>query len=234
MTTRPRPLRRPTPSTSLSKEACVSLGFLTAERFDEVFTPKERWSERAIERKKRTMDVNQIPQAARGTAGEISKWWPAGTSVIRTTCPSVYPGVAEPCREIAKDYEVPTLTRRSNLVAADHRRSAVLGLGTSVRPPVYAGDGGQVRPLQRSSAAVDAFPLCVDTKDVDKLVETIALISKSFPAASTWRTSPPPLLRGGAPPEGWRHPRVRRRPAPPSWPPPCSTPCGDRQARWGR
>ena len=69
------------------------------------------------------------------------------------------PGVAEPCREIAKDYEKSfTLTRRSNLVAVMEGKCA----------------------LFKEFGGVDAFPICVDTKDVDKLVETIALISKSF------------------------------------------------------
>ena len=90
------------------------------------------------------------------------------------------PGVAEPCREIAKDYEKSfTLTRRGNLVAVITDGSAVLGLG-DIGPeagmPVMEGKCA----LFKEFGGVDAFPLCVDTKDVDKLVETIALISKSF------------------------------------------------------
>ena len=90
------------------------------------------------------------------------------------------PGVAEPCREIAKDYEKSfTLTRRSNLVAVITDGSAVLGLGDigpAAGMPVMEGKCA----LFKEFGGVDAFPLCVDTKDVDKLVETIALISKSF------------------------------------------------------
>ena len=90
------------------------------------------------------------------------------------------PGVAEPCREIAKDYEKSfELTRRSNLVAVITDGSAVLGLGD-----IGPAAGMQVMEgkcvLFKEFAGVDAFPICVDTKDVDKLVETIALISKSF------------------------------------------------------
>ena len=90
------------------------------------------------------------------------------------------PGVAEPCRVIAKDYEQSfRLTRRSNLVAVITDGSAVLGLGNigpAAGMPVMEGKCA----LFKEFGGVDAFPICVDTKDVDKLVETIALISKSF------------------------------------------------------
>ncbi|OUQ60229.1 NAD-dependent malic enzyme [Flavonifractor sp. An112] len=90
------------------------------------------------------------------------------------------PGVAEPCRVIAKDYEQSfRLTRRSNLVAVITDGSAVLGLGDigpAAGMPVMEGKCA----LFKEFGGVDAFPICVDTKDVDKLVETIALISKSF------------------------------------------------------
>ena len=90
------------------------------------------------------------------------------------------PGVAEPCRVIAKDYEQSfRLTRRSNLVAVVTDGSAVLGLGDigpAAGMPVMEGKCA----LFKEFGGVDAFPICVDTKDVDKLVETIALISKSF------------------------------------------------------
>lgn len=90
------------------------------------------------------------------------------------------PGVAEPCREIAKDYEKSfELTRRSNLVAVITDGSAVLGLGDigpAAGMPVMEGKC----VLFKEFAGVDAIPICIDTKDVDKLVETISLISKSF------------------------------------------------------
>ena len=90
------------------------------------------------------------------------------------------PGVAEPCRVIAKDYEQSfRLTRRGNLVAVITDGSAVLGLGDigpAAGMPVMEGKCA----LFKEFGDVDAIPLCVDTKDVDKLVETIALISKSF------------------------------------------------------
>ena len=90
------------------------------------------------------------------------------------------PGVAQPCREIQADYEKSfALTRRSNLVAVITDGSAVLGLGDigpAAGMPVMEGKCA----LFKEFGDVDAIPLCVDTKDVDKLVETIALLSKSF------------------------------------------------------
>lgn len=90
------------------------------------------------------------------------------------------PGVAEPCLEIEKNkdksYE---LTRRNNLVAVITDGSAVLGLGDigpEAAMPVMEGKC----VLFKEFAGVDAFPICIDTKDLDKTVETIKLISKSF------------------------------------------------------
>lgn len=90
------------------------------------------------------------------------------------------PGVAEPCRAIQKDYDLSfTLTRRGNLVAVITDGTAVLGLGDigpAAGMPVMEGKCA----LFKEFGGVDAIPLCVDTHDVDKLVETIHLISKSF------------------------------------------------------
>ena len=90
------------------------------------------------------------------------------------------PGVAAPCLEIQKDpAQSFQLTRRQNLVAVITDGSAVLGLG-NIGPlagmPVMEGKC----VLFKEFAGVDAFPLCVDTQDVDEMVETIARISKSF------------------------------------------------------
>lgn len=90
------------------------------------------------------------------------------------------PGVAEPCRVIAKDYEQSfKLTRRSNLVAVITDGTAVLGLGDigpAAGMPVMEGKCA----LFKEFAGVDAFPLCIDSKDTDTIVNTIYLISKSF------------------------------------------------------
>ena len=90
------------------------------------------------------------------------------------------PGVAEPCLEIQKDinksYE---LTRRSNLVAVITDGTAVLGLGdigAEAGMPVMEGKCA----LFKTFADVDAFPICVRSKDVDEIVRTIYLISGSF------------------------------------------------------
>ena len=90
------------------------------------------------------------------------------------------PGVAAPCLEIQKDPALSfQLTRRRNLVAVITDGSAVLGLG-DIGPlagmPVMEGKC----VLFKEFAGVDAVPLCVDTQDVEEMVQTIALISKSF------------------------------------------------------
>ena len=90
------------------------------------------------------------------------------------------PGVAEPCLEIQKDvnksYE---LTRRNNLVAVITDGTAVLGLG-DIGPEAGMPFMEGKCALFKEFADVDAFPLCIKSKDVDEIVRTVYLLSGSF------------------------------------------------------
>ena len=90
------------------------------------------------------------------------------------------PGVADPCREIAKDIsKVYTYTRKSNMVAVVTDGSAVLGLG-NIGPeaslPVMEGKA----VLFKEFADVDAFPIALTTQDPDEIIETVVRISPMF------------------------------------------------------
>ncbi len=90
------------------------------------------------------------------------------------------PGVAQPCLEIQKDisksYE---LTRRHNMVAVITDGTAVLGLGDigpAAGMPVMEGKC----VLFKEYGGIDAFPLCIDSKDVDEIVNTVKLLRYNF------------------------------------------------------
>ncbi|WP_198507894.1 NAD(P)-dependent malic enzyme [Bacillus sp. FJAT-45037] len=90
------------------------------------------------------------------------------------------PGVAEPCKEIFEDVEsVYEYTMKGNMVAVVSNGTAVLGLG-NIGPeaslPVMEGKA----VLFKSFAGVDAFPICLRTEDVDKIVETVKLMEPTF------------------------------------------------------
>ncbi|MGN0203745.1 MAG: NADP-dependent malic enzyme, partial [Coprococcus sp.] len=90
------------------------------------------------------------------------------------------PGVAEPCRKIRDNKEdVYRYTAKGNLVAVVSDGTAVLGLG-DIGPyaamPVMEGKA----ILFKEFGNVDAFPICLDTKDVDEIVETVKRIAPTF------------------------------------------------------
>ncbi|SDW96731.1 malate dehydrogenase (oxaloacetate-decarboxylating) [Marininema mesophilum] len=90
------------------------------------------------------------------------------------------PGVAEPCKDIhADEGKVYDYTMKGNLVAIVSDGTAVLGLG-NIGPhaamPVMEGKA----VLFKAFAGVDAFPLCVDTNEVDRIVETVKLLAPTF------------------------------------------------------
>lgn len=90
------------------------------------------------------------------------------------------PGVAEPCRKINEDEEnVYKYTSKGNIVAVVTDGSAVLGLG-NIGPkaglPVMEGKA----VLFKEFADVDAFPICLDTQDVDEIVNVVKLIAPGF------------------------------------------------------
>jgi len=90
------------------------------------------------------------------------------------------PGVAEPCRKIHENKDdVYTYTAKGNLVAIVTDGTAVLGLGDigpEAAMPVMEGKA----VLFKEFSGVEAFPICVDTKDVDEIVQTVKHIAPSF------------------------------------------------------
>ncbi|MCL1791834.1 MAG: NADP-dependent malic enzyme [Peptococcaceae bacterium] len=113
----------------------------------------------------------------------------SGKIEVRVKCPArdrddltlaYSPGVAEPCREIAQDPEtLDVYTNHGNCVCVVSDGTAVLGLGDigpAAALPVMEGKA----LLFKTFGGVDAFPICVDTKDPDRIVELIELMAPSF------------------------------------------------------
>ena len=112
--------------------------------------------------------------------GKIEITARAAVDTKEALCLAYTPGVAQPCLEIQKDvnksYE---LTRRWNTVAVVTDGTAVLGLGDSgpeAGMPVMEGKA----VLFKAFGDVDAVPLCIRSKDVDEIVNTVALLAGSF------------------------------------------------------
>lgn len=90
------------------------------------------------------------------------------------------PGVAEPCKEIAKnECDVYRYTAKGNTIAVISDGTAVLGLGNiGPKAAIPVMEGKSI--LFKEFANVDAVPICLDTTDKEKLIETIALLAPSF------------------------------------------------------
>lgn len=94
------------------------------------------------------------------------------------------PGVAEPCREIADDPDlINTYTARGNMVAVVSDGSSVLGLGNiGARASLPVMEGKCV--LFKQFGGVSAFPICIESQDNDRIVETVKLLEPSFSGIS--------------------------------------------------
>ncbi|MDO5708255.1 MAG: malic enzyme-like NAD(P)-binding protein [Andreesenia angusta] len=90
------------------------------------------------------------------------------------------PGVAEPCKEIKEDRDkVYKYTSKGNTVAVVTDGTAVLGLGDiGVEASLPVMEGKAI--LFKEFAGIDSFPICINSKDIDTIVETVKLISANF------------------------------------------------------
>lgn len=127
------------------------------------------------------MDVKELAVAKhREWKGKIEVVSRASITSREELAVAYTPGVAQPCLEIQKNpalsYE---MTRRGNLVAVITDGTAVLGLGDigpEAAMPVMEGKCA----LFKEFAGVDAFPICLDTKDTDEIVKTIQHLAPTF------------------------------------------------------
>ena len=127
------------------------------------------------------MDYNkaalELHEAHKGKIGVVSKV-PVQTREDLST--AYTPGVAEPCRKISADKaEVYRYTSRGNLVAVVTDGTAVLGLGDigpEAAMPVMEGKA----ILFKTFGDIDAFPICLDTKDPEEIIKTVKYLAPTF------------------------------------------------------
>ncbi|GFN34463.1 NAD(P)-dependent malic enzyme [Tepidimicrobium xylanilyticum] len=124
--------------------------------------------------KERALNFHKINQGKIALKTKVSVDKPENLVLAYT------PGVAEPCLEIHKDEEkIYEYTSKGNWVAIVTNGTAVLGLGDigpAASLPVMEGKAA----LFKEFAGVDAFPICLNTKDVDEFVNTVKLLETSF------------------------------------------------------
>lgn len=121
-------------------------------------------------------------------ARELHKEWNGKLSIIpkckvetkEDLAIAYTPGVAEPCKEIAKDKEAAyQYTIKANTIAVVSDGSAVLGLG-NIGPyaamPVMEGKAA----LFKTFGGVNAFPICLDTQDTEEIIKTVVAIAPAF------------------------------------------------------
>lgn len=138
------------------------------------------------------MDYSEKSLAAhRKWRGKLRIETPCSIETAEDLSIAYTPGVAAPCVEIGKNPELSyEYTRRGNLVAVVTDGTAVLGLG-DIGPlagmPVMEGKCA----LFKAFAGVDAFPICVNSRDTDEIVRTVELISGSFGAINLEDISAP-------------------------------------------
>ena len=134
------------------------------------------------------MDDNDRQRSLQQEALDLHRQW-RGKLSIQSRVPvsdthalsiAYTPGVAEPCREIARDPQLlDVYTGRWNTVAVVTDGSAVLGLGNiGARAALPVMEGKAV--LFKTFGAVDAFPICIESQDVDEIVRTVRLLEPGF------------------------------------------------------
>ena len=201
------------PSTSSRSARAPSPATSPSRRSDERARPADR---RAPPRGRRRHGRATSP-TARSSCTSAARSRSTARSPVKTRddlSMAYTPGVARVCMAIHHDPEKAyTLTIKQNTVAVVTDGTAVLGLGDigpSGAQPVMEGKA----LIFKEFAGVDAFPICLATKDVDEIVMIVKAIAPVFGGINLEDISAPALLRDrGAAAARPRHPRLPRRPA---------------------